>query len=167
MEAARANLRVVTEDGELVQGGVAAQIADLEDKNAGLLRTVEAQARKIGSLERAIRIDEDPLTHPKGQEIVELIERWKAGAGHPKSKTSADRVKVVKARLADGYSIEQLELAIDGICAYPYVGTGGQRFARGNPAQRHDRLGIALGGGEAVEKFANLGAEARKNGWSA
>jgi len=141
-------------------------IADLEDKLEGYRKTCDKQAREIGALARRIAEEEDPNSHPLGAEIVALIERWKLGAKHPNSKVSADRVKFVKARLKDDFTIEQLELAVDGICAFPYVGTGGQRFSKGKPGQRHDRLGIALGGGETVEKFAVLGHEARSKGWT-
>lgn len=161
----RANLQLVNPDtGEIEERD--SLIADLEDRIEGYRKTCDKQAREIGALARRIAEEDDPATHPLGKEIVALIERWKLGAGHAKSKTSADRVKAVKARLKDGYSIEQLELAVDGISAYPYIGTGGQRFATGKPAQRHDRLGIALGGGEAVERFAVLGYAARKAGWT-
>lgn len=130
------------------------------------LGSLPEPSREQGRIARRIAEEDDPNSHPLGREIVVLIERWKLASGHAKSKTSADRVKLVKARLKDDYSIEQLELAIDGIAAYPYVGTGGQRFSKGKPGQRHDRLGIALGGGEAVEKFAVLGHEARGKGWT-
>lgn len=134
------------------------------DTIAGLLEIVEKAGRTIGSLERRIKEEEDPAHHPRGKEITALIERWKVATGHNRSKVSGDRVKAIKSRFAEGYTTEQLELAIDGIAAFPYVGTGGQRFREGKEAQRHDRLGIALGGGEAVEKFAVLGYEARKRG---
>jgi len=160
--SARPSLRLVNpETGEIEERD--SYIADLEDKVEGYRKTCEKQAREIGSLTRRITEDEDPNAHPLGKEIVELIERWKRGAGHRKSKTSADRVKFVKARLKDGYTVEQIELAIDGICAFPFVANG-QRVPNGTASQRHDRLGIALGGGEKLEEFARLGHIARKQG---
>lgn len=149
------------------------RIADLIDARDGLLALTEKQARDNRRLERRIEVEEDPHSHPQGAEIVALIERWKAATGHAKSKVSADRVKAVKARVKDGYAITDddpfpdhatLELAIDGIAAHPFV-VNGQRVPTGKPSQRHDRLGIALGGGEEVEKFARLGYAARKAGW--
>lgn len=142
------------------------RIRDMQDEIEGLTKLTKKQARENAALARRVAEDESVANHAQGAEIVALIERWKAATGHVKSKVSGDRVKAVKARLRDGYSIEQLELAIDGIAAYPFVGTGGQRFGRGKPSQRHDRLGIALGGGEAVERFAVLGHQARQNGWT-
>lgn len=160
----RANLQLVNPDtGEVEERD--SLIADLEDRIEGYRKTCDKQAREIGALARRIAEEDDPAAHPLGKEIVALIERWKLGAGHAKSKTSADRVKAVKARLKDGYSIEQLELAVDGICAYPFVTNGG-RARTGQPSNRHDRLGIALGGGEKVEEFTRLGYAARKAGWT-
>jgi hypothetical protein len=74
---------------------------------------------------------------------------------------AGDRFDVVKARLAEGYSPEQIELAIVGIGAHRYVGPEG-RMRAGKATQRHDRLGIALGGGESLERFAVLGHQAKK-----
>ena len=200
MEAAQATLRAVPDDafpwpdgnGELLTtaetvdrvrslldqlAAIEAKLAndyalrDAEDRAEGYRQTVDAQSRRIGVLERKITEEEDPASHPKGAEIVALIERWRTGTGHHQAKVSADRVKLVKARLRDDYPIASeepvptLELAVDGICAFPYV-VNGQRMANGKPSQRHDRLGIALAGGEKVEEFARLGYKARREGWT-
>jgi hypothetical protein len=66
--------------------------------------------------------------------------------------------------LKEGYTPEQIELAIDGIAANPYVGPQGRQSHNGRGSKRHDRMGIALGSGEDLERFANLGAQARRNG---
>lgn len=151
---------------------LAHQLRDAEDKLDGYRQTCEKQARELGALRRKIADEEDPATHPQGAEIVALIERWMRGTGHVKAKVSADRVKLVKARLRDGYPLTSedefpteatLELAVDGIAAYPFV-VNGSRVAEGKASNRHDRLGIALAGGEKVEEFARLGYQARKAG---
>lgn len=176
-EPARTHLQLVNpETGEVHDGpsysDLLHQTRDLEDQLAGFKVTCEKQAREIGSLRRRIADDEDPTTHPQGKEIVALIERWMRGTRHNKAKVSADRVKLVKSRLRDGYPLTSddeypaeatLELAVDGIAAYPFV-VNGQRVREGKPSQRHDRLGIALAGGEKVEEFARLGYQARKAG---
>lgn len=143
--------------------GLTYKLRDAEDLAAGHESTIRKQSREIGTLSRKLQEEEDPNSHPKGAEIVALIERWKRGTGHANSKTSADRVKLVKSRLKDGYSPEQIELAVDGIAAYPFV-VNGTRTRTGRDSERHDRLGIPLGGGESVEKFAVLGYQARKAG---
>lgn len=150
------------------------RIDEQVEKNAALHKLVESQAVTIRRLEKRVAEDEDPATHPQGAEIVALIERWMRGTGHSKARVSADRVKAVKARLKDGYAITSdehlptdptLELAVDGICSHPFV-VNGQRSRQGTTSQRHDRLGICLGGGEKLEDFARLGYAARKAGWT-
>lgn len=150
------------------------RVRDVLDERDGLVTLTRKQAAENARLQRRIEEEADPNSHGQGAEIVALIERWKRGADHPGSKISADRVKLVKARLKDGYQIASeewlpdhvtLELAVDGICAHRFV-CNGQRSRSGSLAQRHDRLGIALGGGEKVEEFARLGYKARKAGWT-
>ncbi len=148
------------------------RVRDLLDERDGLVVLTRRQAKDNAQIERKLIEEADPASHPRGQEIVDLVERWKRGVGHPKAKISADRVKLVKARIKDGYPLGSeewlpteatLELAIDGLCAHPYV-VSGQRVPLGNPSQRHDRIGIALAGGEKVEEFARLGYKARRDG---
>lgn len=184
MEAAP-NLRLVGDDaassfpwpetGEMLSIADAHyRIRDLQDERDGLLKLTAKQARENAALQRRVAEDEDPATHPQGAEIVAVIERWRTGAGHPQARISADRVKLVKARIKDGYPITAeeplpseptLELAVDGICSHPFVTNGG-RARSGQPSNRHDRLGICLGGGEKLEEFARLGYMARRAGWT-
>lgn len=141
------------------------RILELQEKNAALHIEIERLAVDKRRLEKRIEVEEDPNSHAQGKEIIALVERWKTGTGHVKSLTSGDRIKLVKARLKDGYTVEQLELAVDGIAAFPFV-VNGQRKQTGNTSQRHDRLGICLGGGEKVEEFARYGHAAHKQGWT-
>lgn len=128
-------------------------VSNLEAENRRLLRRVKQLER-----DKAAEREEDP----QRMHIIDLIERWKMATGHPRANAhTADRFDLVKARLREGYTIDDLKLAIDGIGHYRYVANG-QRTRTGTPGQRHDRLGIVLGGGEQVEKFANLGAAARR-----
>lgn len=154
-------LRVITEDGELVEGGCP-NCTELEDTVTGHELTIKKQSLHIGRLERELkRYAEAEAHHPRAKEIEQLIERWKVATDHPKAKVSKDRIEIVKARLKDGYDLDALELAIDGIGHFRYV-VNGQRVRTGNPSQRHDALSLALKGGENLERFANLGAQARR-----
>lgn len=164
-------LRLITETGELPADApsyhsLAADLEHLRDQHAGDLKTIEKQAKEIGSLLRQIEREDAELERdPRITEIRGVVERWRLGAGHPNAKVSKDRVLLVRARLKDEYEVEHLELAVDGICAYPFV-VNGQRVRDGKKSQRFDRLGIALGGGEKLEHFAVLGHQARKAGWT-
>lgn len=131
---------------------------DLEAAEAEIRRL----RRKVKSLERDKEAERQAA--PNRKLVLALIERWKRVTNHPKSNANAaDRFDLITARLKEGYSPQDIELAIDGIGAYPFV-VKAVRTKTGPPNCRHDRLGIALGSGEKLEAFANLGAKARRNG---
>lgn len=176
MSEAAPNLRLVgdtavdtfpwPDTGELISFTDAAyRIRDLTDERDGLLKLTAKQARENAALQRRVAEDADPSTHPQGAEIVALIERWRIHCNHENAKTSADRVKLIRARLHDGYTPEQIALAIDGLAAAPYV-VNAQRRSEGKDSQRYDQLKHALNGGQDLERFANLGHNARKAGWT-
>lgn len=140
------------------------------DTIAGLLDIIEKSGRTIGALERRLREESDPDHHPKGKEIRDLFDRWKLGANHPKAILGGPRVKLVKARLKDGYPIQgdneaSLELAIDGICAYPFQ-VYDRRSAKGRKQDRRDDFELALKDEKHVESLARLGWKARREGWT-
>jgi hypothetical protein len=159
---AKAHLRAVVE-GETGQI-FAAPCPRCEDVELGDLENAERRIRKLEREKRSMERDRDAerQADPQRQVILGLIDAWKRHTGHPKANANAgDRFDVVKARLAEGYSPQDVELAIEGIGAFPYV-VEGQRMRHGNRGQRHDRLGIACGSGENLERLANLGHQARK-----
>lgn len=152
------------DSGELISIETAIdRIRGLMYENEGLVKLTKKQAKENAQLSRRIQEDADPMRHPKGADIVKLIERWKRATGHEKSKTSADRVKLIKARLSDEYSVEQIALAIDGLACFPFV-VNAQRKSEGKPSQRFDQLEHALKGGQKLERFAVLGHQARQAG---
>lgn len=160
-ESTRPFLKLVdSATGEFVETD--RRLADLEDKVVGLQTTIERQARLIGQHERE-KAKTDPRSDPRIKELDRLIERWKRATGHERSKNSKDRLDLIRARLKDGYTVEQIELAIDGLAACPYV-VDAQRSRTGHPSQRYDQLEHCLKGGARLERFAVLGHRARKAG---
>lgn len=161
---ARPYLRAVVdgETGELHVGCPRCQDVELSD-----LENAEKRIRKLEREKKALQEDkqskrETEQATPEGQRVLALIERWRVCTGHPKANLyAADRYDMIKARLREGYTHEQIELAIEGLGAFRYVGPSG-RMRSGKPDQRHDRLGIALSGGEDLERFAVLGYRANK-----
>jgi hypothetical protein len=131
------------------------------------LENAERELRRLRARIRAYERKEEDIRKedPNRDLILALIERWKLVTGHPRSNVNAnDRFDLIRSRLREGYTPQQVEMAIDGIGAYPYVVGPGERAREGEPKQRHDRLGICLGCGEKLEHFAVLGWEARRNG---
>jgi hypothetical protein len=131
------------------------------------LENCEAELRKLRRRLKAYerQKQDEREKSPNRTLILALIERWKVQCDHPNSNAhAADRFDMVQARLREGYTPEQIAMAIDGIAAMPYVGPQGRQSHNGRGSKRHDRMGIALGSGEDLERFANMGAQARRNG---
>lgn len=148
--------------GILIVDPTSGQVAaDAEATILGLLSTVEKQAKEVGTLTKKLEAEDPMEHHPKRREISEVIDYWKAKTGHERSRNSKDRFDLVRARLTDGYDFEQIRLAIDGLAAFPYV-VNAQRRSEGKPSQRYDQLKHALKGGTELERFANLGHQARR-----
>lgn len=146
------------------------RIQELKEGKDALHRLLEERERKYRRQEKLLEEEANPLSHPKGKEIVDLFERWKQGSGHPKALLGLNRMKLIKARLKDGYPIKgdneaSLELAIDGICAYPYA-VYDKRFAEGRKQDRRDDFELALKDEKHVESLARLGWTARREGWT-
>lgn len=160
--AEQSHLRVVDGQGE-VHDYDSYGCPRCKEVQIGDVQLLETRCRKlerhIKNLERDKQAERE--LDPNRWEVKRLIELWKEKTNHPRARISADRFDMVKARLAEGYEVEEVELAIEGLAAYPYVNAKG-RSATGKRSERHDRLGIALTNGEALERFANMGHEVRK-----
>lgn len=66
-----------------------------------------------GQLEAFRGLPEAKQDKTKAQ-VVEVFEHWKSAMGHPGSRLGPDKERRIKARLKEGYSVEQLCGAIDG-----------------------------------------------------
>ncbi len=150
------------------------RIDEQAEKNAALHKLVESQAVSIRRLEKRVAEDEDPATHPQGAEIVALIDLWRNGTGHKKAKIGVARLRMVRARIKDGFAITldegadpepTLELAVIGICAYPFR-VFDRRYRDGNPSNRDDDLSAAMKDEKHVEAMARLGFKALREGWT-
>jgi hypothetical protein len=56
------------------------------------------------------------------------FEYWQARCNHPNAKPTAERVRKIEARYAEGYTSEQVRSAIDGAARGAYVDDSGKRF---------------------------------------
>lgn len=59
-------------------------------------------------------------TVPPSGETAMIFAYWQQVMNHPQAKLDDKREKIIKARLKDGYTVEQLCKAIDGCFASPY-----------------------------------------------
>lgn len=168
MPAEQPALRVVSADGELLDG--CPDCAAKDEEIAGLNKTLDLQVRALGRLERQLDGEESLDRDPKAKHIRALFERYKTATGKKTVKLGKPRVKLVRARLRDGFPLSAddepcLELAIDGIAAFPYR-VFNERRREGQPSERDDSFDRALQDEKHVENLSRYGWKARQAGWS-
>lgn len=62
--------------------------------------------------------------------IEEVFNHWKSTQKSDRSKLTAERASIIRARLRDGYSVEELKAAIDGLAASEFHQKGGYTCLR-------------------------------------
>lgn len=58
----------------------------------------------------------------------DLFAYWKTECGHPKARPTAVRINAVKARLKEGYTVDEIRAGIDGAAKQPFVNAAGKAF---------------------------------------
>ena len=96
-------------------------------------------------------------TDPADDSVV-VFEYWQRVMGHQASKLDAKRVKSIKGRLADGYTVAQLCRAVDG-CKYdPFSQGANDRQAV------YDDIELICRDGPKVDKFIKIAERGPPNG---
>lgn len=83
--------------------------------------------------------------------IEHIFERWKVTMGHPRARLDAKREKAIRAMLAVGYSVEDLELAIFGCSVSPF------HQGQNDRGTKFEDIGLIFRDAEHVDKFIALG----------
>lgn len=126
--------RIIDEQGQLDLDAVAvpSREAVLTDQVVDLRRQLNASRQENTRLRK---LDVDAET------IMERLERWQAKC-HPRAKIPVEgkRWKVVKARLADGYTAEELDRVIDIAAELPFEQFGRRYCEAGQGRVRRDDL---------------------------
>jgi hypothetical protein len=154
-------------------GEVFAPVEDLENCEAELRKA----RRRIKAYER--REEDKRAAYSERNKVLAVIRYYAELTGHSNlNVNAADRFDMIVQRRKEQYPfgdpLEQAPetpcaticLAVEGLANFPYVGPHGRQSHNGRGSKRHDRLGIALGAGEDLERFARLGWKARMNGES-
>jgi len=88
--------------------------------------------------------------------VERIIEHWRRVMEKPRAKSTSERVRVVRARLRDGYTEAELKLAVDGCSQSPHhMGAND----RGTP---YNDLMLICRNGSFVEKFRDMAGGAPK-----
>lgn len=85
-----------------------------------------------------------------------LFEHWKAVMGHARARMDLARKKVIQARIGDGYTIDDLMMAIDGCAASAF------HMGENDRGQRYDSLTLIFRDADHVDKFIRAGEYAHK-----
>lgn len=82
--------------------------------------------------------------------VQELFAYWQGRMVKPKAKLTADRKRVIQARIREGYTVEVLKAAIDGCAASPFHAGENER------GTAYNDLTLIFRNGSKVEHFAEM-----------
>jgi hypothetical protein len=89
--------------------------------------------------------------------VSDIFEHWAHVMGYRRARLDDKRRRVIRARLKDGYSIDDLKDAIDGCYLSPFHHDGDN-----DHGQRYDEICLILRDAEHVDKFMMLADEGKK-----
>lgn len=89
------------------------------------------------------------------EDVIDVFEYWRIVCSHEKARLDTKREQVIRERLADGYSVEDLRLAIEGCALSP--------FHQGQNDRRtvYDSVSLILRDADHVDRFMDIGQRAR------
>ncbi len=89
-------------------------------------------------------------------EIDEVFEHWRSIMGHVRARMDSKRETAIRSRLKDGYTVEDLKLAIDGCAASAWHMGSNERETR------YDSITLILRDADHVDRFIHIGEMAHK-----
>ena len=82
--------------------------------------------------------------------VEEIFSYWQTELGHEQAKLGDDRLKPIKARLKEGYTVERIKQAVRGIKNCPHnMGVNEQKV-------RYDDIELICRNGKNVDRFADM-----------
>jgi hypothetical protein len=88
--------------------------------------------------------------------VNKVFEHWKTIMGHSRARLDMARARVIKARLKDGYTLEDLCLAIDG------CGASSFHMGENDRNTTYDAITLILRDADHVDRFMQLGERAHQ-----
>lgn len=89
---------------------------------------------------------------------AEVFSYWQVKRNHPQAKLDAKRLKAIKGRLADGYTVGELCEAIDGCCLSPH------HMGQNDTRTIYDDIELICRDGPRVDKFIKLARQGGAQG---
>lgn len=92
----------------------------------------------------------------KSEDIAAVFDHWRKIMGHERSRMDTARQTVIRKRLSDGYTVEDLMLAIEGCAASAF------HMGENERGQRYDSLTLILRDADHVDKFIRAAEAAHR-----
>lgn len=90
------------------------------------------------------------------EDVAAVFNHWRIIMGHQRARMDLARAKVIRARMQDGYSVEDLCIAIDGCAASAF------HMGENDRGQIFDSITLILRDADHVDKFIRAGETAHK-----
>lgn len=95
----------------------------------------------------------------KKEYVQQIFEFWQVTLNHPHSKLTNDRKARIKARIKEGYTVEQIKTAINGCKSSPY------HMGENDHGKVYDDIELICRNGSKLEQFVGYGStNAKQNG---
>jgi hypothetical protein len=90
------------------------------------------------------------------ENVLTVFNHWTAIMDHKRARMDVARARVIRERLRDGYSVEDLCLAIDGCAASSF------HMGENDRRQVYDSISLILRDADHVDKFIRAGETAHR-----
>lgn len=149
--------RIINSNGQAVEAGTL--VSSLLDRIANLEHELNIKRAHIKRLKAEGDSQLKASKHYKP--AVAILEYWR-DLCHPEARelTQGERVRKVVARLAGGYTEEQLKECVEGYSKFPYVTDRKRRSKTGTPAQRYIDAELIFRDAKHVDQGIALAVEA-------
>ena len=88
--------------------------------------------------------------------VAAVFNHWRIMMAHDRAKMDFKRAQAIRDRLRDGYSVDDLCLAIDGCCASAW------HMGQNDRHIKYDSITLILRDADHVDRFISMGEEAHK-----
>ena len=140
---------------------IRADLAQAREQLKACMVDLQNAETELRGMRREVKRLKTELDKARGQHVGQadanaVFDYWCGKLSKRKgTKFGEKRQRVVKARLRENFTVDELRLAIDGCARFPFV-TGQGRRAEGKPSERYDDLELICRDETTVERFMAL-----------
>lgn len=90
------------------------------------------------------------------ESVAAVFAHWRDIMGHSRARMDLKRAQAIRDRLRDGYTVEDLQTAIEGCAASAW------HMGENDRQTRYDSISLILRDADHVDKFISMGEQARR-----